>query len=426
MVLEPLQPLPFASAMLLSWQDVRFVTPVLAALVGFVYIRRATVGLENHVKRPALALWLVALFELSQIARFWYDTIDIRIWEWISPFGPLWWAGRAVLMSALIVLGTWVFGYLLKQFTVQLFIIFAFVFLGTFLLVTAGYTGLLLTELRQEAGNQVKTSVNVLKYALGEQQERLLSEAKLLAESDSVREGVDKGLVPELGAVMTEAIRGKRITQAIVVDKTGKVIWRSDLPDRTGEIWADQLTINRISRGETAKTIVAGYQTAPGSSEVGLMAAAPVYSAEKVVGGIIMGLTVDPLLLSGIKSATNLETAVFNQETLVATSIVIPGGSGSLGMIEKRIQITDKVLKEGKTFQGAVDFLSVPYIAVYEPLKDGDNGVVGMLFGGRPETDVMATAARSLEYTFYATVVLMMLSMAPAWIIARNIAKQAR
>ena len=424
LVLEPLQPMPYASAMLFSLSDSRFVAPVVAALVGFLYIRRATVGLENHVKRPAYAFGLLSLFEISQLARMWYETVDIRIWSWILPFGTLWWAGRVMLVMSLFILGRWVFGYLLKQFTIQLFIIFAFLFLGTFLLVTAGYTGLLLAELRQEAGNQVKMSVNVLKYAMGEQQERLLSEAKLLAGQTKVGEAVETALVPELGALMTEAIRGKRISQAVAVDKTGNVIWRSDQPDRTGEIWSDQLTINKIVRGDYAKTIVGN--SSGGISEMGLMAAAPVYSGDKVIGGIIMGLTIDPLLLSGIKSATGLEAAVFNQNQLVATSIEVAGGSAPIGVEEKRNPITDRVMKEGLPFQGAVDFLSVPYIAVFEPLKDGDNGVVGMLFGGRPETEVMATAARSLEFTFYGTVILMILGMFPAWIIARNIAKQAR
>jgi len=423
MILEPLQPLPYALAGLgfigveqhVEWG--LLLLPILATGVGLLYWRRATIGIEAHMRRPAFGFWLLAIYELLQLSRNWYGTYDPRLWEVVRPFGELWWLGRIVLFAAVLLLGRWVFSYLLKQFTVQLFIIFSGVFLLSFMGVTAGYTGLLLKEIRNEATKQVMTSLNVLRYAFEEQQDRLLSEAQLAADNAEIKTVfVENENGQQLASVLRELIVGKKINEAAVIDNKGLVVWSSERPDQVGAVFGNEALMMRLLRGESVKTIM------PVGEELVLYSVTPVSEGDEVVGGVVMGLTIDPLLLSGIKTATGLEVGVFKDQLLSASSLSVDQGD-LVGIVEDREEIVDLVFN-GQIYRGPVEFLGVPYLAVYEPVVDENGVVVGMLFGGRSEVEVMATAARSLEITFYITASLIVLSWWPAWKIAKSIQQQ--
>jgi len=96
----------------------------------------------------------------------------------------------------------------------------------------------------------------------------------------------------------------------------------------------------------------------------------------------------------------------------------------SVRIKEENETIKERVLAQGQTFEGSVDILSVPYFAVFSPLKSFDNNVVGMLFVGRPQTSILQTAARSIELTFSISAILLVLSGLPAYLISKYIAGQ--
>jgi len=60
------------------------------------------------------------------------------------------------------------------------------------------------------------------------------------------------------------------------------------------------------------------------------------------------------------------------------------------------------------------------------PLKDVDNNPVGMLFVGKPQVGVLQAAGRSIEMTFLVAVILLVLSIIPAYFISKYLTNQIR
>ena len=73
---------------------------------------------------------------------------------------------------------------------------------------------------------------------------------------------------------------------------------------------------------------------------------------------------------------------------------------------------------------GSARVLNQPYYTAYEPLKTYDGKTIGMLFAGKRQDILIDTAKRSVNMTFLGSIVLMVISLIPAYLFSRFLAKQ--
>src|SRR6202042_1550651 len=127
----------------------------------------------------------------------------------------------------------------------------------------------------------------------------------------------------------------------------------------------------------------------------------------------------------GIKHSTGLDSSIYAGNTVSATTFLAPDGiSRWVGVKETSPAIKRTVLTRGQTYKGSVSVLNRQYLGVYLPLKNIDNSVIGMLFIGQTSLSILQTADHSIELTFVVTALLMVLSIVPAYLMARYISKQ--
>src|SRR3989304_2194319 len=157
--------------------------PVLCAWVGFLYLKRATTGLERHLKPVALSFFALALSELISVGFLFRNTTNVTLYNLVAPFGPLWFARYLTLGLAVFILGKWVFGYLLKRFFTQLFMIFTTSILLIFLLTAVSFTAVLVRNIQSETFRRLETDVGVLSYAIETKKAQTLSDAQLVAQN---------------------------------------------------------------------------------------------------------------------------------------------------------------------------------------------------------------------------------------------------
>jgi len=156
-------------------------------------------------------------------------------------------------------------------------------------------------------------------------------------------------------------------------------------------------------------------------------AATPIISEENVIGAVVVAITLDNSFLDGIKEFTGLEAGIYGGDILSATTISdLKGQTRPIGIKESSLDIKNNVLTKGENYKGLVSLLNTSYFAVYRPLKDVDNEVVGMLLVGRPAVTIFATAGKSIELTFLVTIILILFSIFPSYLISKYITNQLR
>jgi len=426
LISDPLVAKPKLSGFVLfSFITPLFLSPILASGSAWLYLRRATVGLENHTKKVALAFFVLALHELTAIPFLFSQIPNVDIYRLVAPLGPMWIFSHTLLFVSTAILITWAFSYLLKRINTQLFIIFTTTTLSIFLLTTVSFTFLLLKNISDETLIRLQTDVSVLSFALDSKKSEALAASEILTQNSEVITAVTTKDRRILAKAAEELLLARKLGSLIIIDESGQVLARGEDKDRIGDSLSDSSIVKRVLIGEKTSTLISqDFTIAP---VVFVKTAAPLMLNGKVVGAVITSLPLDNNFLDGIKKLTGLEISVYGGDTLSATTISdLRGTARPVGIKNTDKNINNIVLTKGQNYSGLTTLLNNSYFAAYQPLKDNNNEVIGMLLAGRYASSIFATASKSIELTFLITVTLTILSVFPSFFIAKYITNQLK
>lgn len=401
-----------------------FMLPVAALGVSVLYFRRASTGLERHLRPVAIAFAILFLSELVAIAGLLRGTHNPELYSVVKAFGPAWFIELGLTFAGVLVLGRWVWKYLTKRFLSQFFMIFILVTLSIFLLTTVSFTYLLTRSVQNSSLNNLETASNVLGYALKSKSAETRANAEAIAQSPQIITAVQAKDHASLNALTSTFLADKKESSLIITTANAQVILRAEDPDRHNDSVSNDILIQKALIGQPSSTT---------TSTQGIIA--PTLSIKSTVpvrdsGGVIVGtvttaVVIDNALVDGIKHATGLDSAIYSRDTLSATTLVAPDGkTRQLGVKQSTAVVTDRVLKKGLIFKGSLTILNRDFLAVYAPLKDVNNSTVGMLFIGQPQSTFLKTAGHSMEITFLLAAGLLLLTIIPAYFTSKYLTYQ--
>ena len=422
LVIDPIQPRPdvskFASSGIFGIPlPFSLLHPFLALSVGFLYFRRATIGLERHLRPVAIAFFVLGFSEFLSLGSFFRSTTNVGLYNLVAVFGPIWFARYISLAVATFILGKWVFGYLLKRFLTQLFMIFTSSILVIFLVTAVTFSGILLNNIQKETFVRLEIDARVLAYAIDARKAQTLSDAQLAAQNSQIVTSL--GSRKSLATNLENFLLSKDQSFLWALDSSGTVLARGEDSEKFGDSVAGDPLVQKALEGTAVTSI--GSRDGAFAPIITIQAAVPIKSR----GAIVAGTTIDNACADGIKKATGFETSIYGGNTLSATTFVTADGkTRPVGIKEENAQVKSQVLEKGESLNLALKILGVPYLGVYLPLKDITEKPVGVIFVGEPQTEVLQTAGASIELTFISTVALLLLSVIPSYLIAKYIAKQ--
>ncbi len=397
--------------------------PILGALVGLLYLRRATIGLEDHLKPVAYSFFLLAFSDLIGLSSIFQHTTNVAVYDLVRPFGVLWIIEHLFLLAASVGFGMWVFRYLLKQFEAQLFMILTTSIVIIFLITTVVFTGLLLKNIEDATTTELKTDVNVLSYVIDSKKAELLSDVEVVAQNPDIIDATSTTSRVKLAGLLPDILLAKNESTLVVTGDAGQVLVRGENINQPGASLSNDSLVKRALLGQSAASVV----THDGvlAPIISIEAAAPIRSNGTIVGVVLAGTLVDNAFVDGIKTATNLDAVIYGDNQVSASTLVMPDGKSRLvGIKEEHAAIKTAVLTNGGNYTGSITLVSQPYFGAYLPIRDVDGNPIGMLLVARPEVSVLTAAGRSIEFTFLLAAVLLVLAIVPAYFIAAYIASQ--
>lgn len=400
-----------------------FLLPVLSVLVGFLYLRRATIGLENHLKSVSLVFFILSISEILSLGFLLQNTDNIMLYDLVAPFGIIWILHKILILIATLILGKWAFGYLLKRLLSQLFIIINTGVLVVFLITTITFTALLVRQIQRDTLLHLTSDVKVLAFAIDSRKSEILSDAQVLSVDPSIAEAVKEKSYSSLADISESFLVTKKVSSLIIVDKNGQVYSRGEDKDRIKDSISEEVVVKEALKGKSVtSSVVSESVLAP---NVSLKGASPIRSDGEIIGAVIVGVSIDNSFLDGIKKTTGLDASIYGDNKVSATTLLGPDGKTRLlGIEENNNNIRLAVIERGESISGSISVLNTPYYAAYYPLKDLGNNSIGMIFVGEPQIDALKTIARSIELTFLITALLLALSILPTYLISRYISNQ--
>jgi hypothetical protein len=391
--------------------------------VFVLYLRRATVGLEKHLKPLTFGFFFIFLYEIFSLSRLFENTSNIAVLKIFGSFGPVWILSQIFLTLAVVIIGKWVFGYLLKRLESQIFMIFISLVVVIFLITTVSFTGLLLKSLENDALSHLSTDVSVVKYAILSKQAETLSDAEVVSQNPQIQNATGSKDSATLKNLSTSILVAKKQAFLTILSASGAVLARGEDSDRVGDSLSNDPLFVRSVKGDKSSSILV--KDGALSPVVMIESAAPIYQNGQIAGVVIIGVNIDNAFVDGLKSATDLDVSVYGGNVLSATTFVSSDGKSRLiGVKQEDNNVRQNVLIEGKNYSSELNIINTSFLASFAPLKDINANPVGMLFVGKHQISVIQTASSSIEYTFIIAAFLILLSIIPFFFISRFITNQ--
>lgn len=400
--------------------------PIAAALylvVALIFLKKITQNLEKQLKPVFWAFVFLALAKAASIGFLWNDTTNVFLSNFLSDFGPLWLIIRLVGTLGLVILAKWTLGYIRFRLASQLFVSTVSASLLIFLVTTIFFTFLLLRNIEQDSLDHLRTDVKVLQYSLERLQKEALSDVQSISQDTVFLNAFENKNKKELSKITSDYLLFQNTNFLAVTDRDGNVLMRAEDKEKIGDNLLSDPVVKSALLGRKLSTVV----TSPGIflPLVEIKAAMPIMIDGEIQGAVATGFLVDEAFVDGVKSITGLDVTVFADKRRAATTFLLPDGkSRAVGTIESNDSIISKVLEKGEIFLGPSQVLNQSYYTAYAPLKTNGDKTIGMLFVGKQQTELIKAANRSLELTFLGSIILMIVSIFPAYYISKYMQDQ--
>jgi hypothetical protein len=398
--------------------------PAGALMVGGLYLRRATAGLEHHLKRVVVAFLLFGLSEILTLRSQFAGTDNPSLESLISPFGWLWILEHLLLLAGAFLLGRWIWQYLVRRFQTQLFMVFTTAIVVIFLITTVAFTFLLFSNIRDQTLRNLETTSGVLGYAVDTKKSETQAQAQSISQQPEIIVAIANEDHSRLVTLTRGFLAEKKQSSLIITTAEAKVLLRAEDPERFGDSLSADAFIRKAAAGSTVSGSTRKDEAILPS--IYTRSATPVSDdSGKIIGTVMVGIALDDSFVQGVKNSTRLESAIYAGDRRVATTLgTVAEYEQTIGSRESSRLVRQQVLQKGGIFLGEVKIGGLDYLAAYRPLKDINNNVVGMLFVGRPAVSILQTASRSMQLTFLLAIVLIVASIAPAYFVTRSISRQ--
>ncbi|HSX00700.1 MAG TPA: cache domain-containing protein, partial [Candidatus Saccharimonas sp.] len=423
-LIDPLQPRPDTSKLgyslfglspgAIGW--LAMAVPFGALAMAALYWRRATTGLERHLRPLALIFSLFAISAGLDLTARWRDTDNPVLQPIVAAGGPLWIIQHLVLLAAGAALIWWIWRYLTKRLLTQLFLTTTSLTVGIVLIVTLSITSLLYANLSHDALSNLQTAGKTLGYAISSQTATAEAQAQILSQDPAVTTAVSSHNKPVLSQAASSLLQSQQLSEVIITGPDGSVLARATDPDRIGDsLSADPLVHHALTAGASS-TLQS--QTDGIVPSLVITSAAPIRRGTAIAGVVLTSLTLDNAFVDGIKSATGLDSTLFSGNVRAATTLTDPDGTTrSTGSRETASDILSTTLRHGQPWSGLHNVANQPYLAAYQPLLNLNQSVVGMMSIGQPQSALFQTAQTAIQNTFASAGLWLVLVLIPVYLV---------
>ncbi len=128
-------------------------------------------------------------------------------------------------------------------------------------------------------------------------------------------------------------------------------------------------------------------------------------------------------VVDAVKQLTGGTATIFLGDTRISTNVLKADGSRAVGTTLARGPAHDAVLGKGESYRGEADILGERYLTAYDPLKDAEGKVIGVLYVGVKKSDFFQIIDRLLANITGIAVALTLLLSAILIFLTRRITR---
>lgn len=418
-VLDPLIPVPkYASGIIPM--GIGLSLPVLSGICWFInsflFIRKASKGLERHLLTLGIALGFIGFFELTGIIFAFRSTDSVILAQISHPYGPLWVIRFGMLFGATVSLLSWVYWYLTKRFTMQTVVLNGIGTTLTVILTCASTTFFLSQALDQEVRIQAVNDASLVYALISGKMRELSAYTRMVANDTILVTGVKNREVTTMQNRLQALYSPESAPELLLTDVDGKVLADSTNPERIG-------TLAEVATAGTAHLFV---RTVLTQKELAARLAIPMSTESTQLGFVVTIIPVDSSFLDTLALPKSRIASIYLENSLAGTTAKTTDGFKSVVIIRQGDSSASQAIltnapRIGKTYDATHE-----YLGAFLPLPGIGNTSVGTLFVGASSIDRVEPLVRALQKTYAVSLLVVCIMLIPTIWFSSKLQKQLR
>lgn len=394
-----------------------FLIGTIVLLLSFKYFY----GLQKEQKPEIIGFIFFGLAILMDISKKFLFADDLRYLTLTENFGILWIVTNILLFLGFFLLGKFAISFIRFRLKPQLFFSFILTSLIIFFTVTIVFLLLLINDFQKNTLFNLKASAKAVELSIIEMRNDTILAAKALVNNSKIIEGAIAENGKDISSYVEDILTISNVDFITVTNEAGLTIYDTNNPEIYGENLSNDKYLRRSLQGVGVNTIAKDESVF--SPVLTGKTYLPIVEEGKVIGSIIVGYVLDDQFVDALKEKTALEVTIFVNNIRSATTFK-NGTTRMSGTIESDTKITEKVLKKGETYEGIIDIFNVEHLAIYTPLKDSDDNIIGMLSVAEPSQILIAVANDSVQSTLKILTFLLLLTSIPIYFVVKRLVQR--
>lgn len=271
------------------------------------------------------------------------------------------------------------------------------------------------------AHNEITTSNNTVQTYVNELGDRSEGIASSIASRPDIIAAVRARNIKAVQSLALDLKKQLIVDFITIADANGIVVGRGH-SDKTGDNVKNQQNVAFALDGKSTQGVEEGTVV-----KFSLRAGVPIFDGTRIIGTVTAGydLATDTFVDS-IKKKYAVECTIFQGESRVSTTIADETGNRILGTKIGNRKISDAVLVRGETYIGRNTIIGKTFDTSYQPIKNSDGKIVGMIFVGKDLSIIDKELANLLSVSILLTVLFGLATVILSFFFVRTIINPLR
>ena len=301
--------------------------------------------------------------------------------------------------------------------------------------------------IEMQAQSAINSDLNSAGEIFKQREDELFLLTGLLSWDESIASYIQTENQDSLDRILSQHYERQKLCFLTVTDSEGNVIYRA-ASENEGDNLSGYTDFNRVLSGVDLKgvmvidedflsreglsedaylRIAAGEGTQESEERRGLtiISAAPVYGQTgEITGMVIAGdlLNNNFDIVDRIGDLLGVTSTIFLDDLRVSTNVRDLSGSRAVGTRVSQA-VAEEVITRGERYLGRAFVVTEDYITAYDPLKDPQGNIIGILYVGIPEAPFIAMKQESLTRFIIIGVISLVLAVILAYYLTSGVTK---
>jgi len=405
--------IPVIAALVKYMTDLGAYLPVALEAIALVFVIGTIVlqirryrgeGKDSVTKRQNLWPLLGYIFLLVRgivlLFNYMPENAIVRLREQTLDYSFTWILGFILTFTGFLFLSIWAWNFIKLRFFLRTYVVFLAIAILVSALGSLVFTQLIFVTVERNNLDQMERGAETQRLIQLDRSDTAMLFAQTIDEAVDLSEVVGGDRSGEVGDKLDAFLISSNADILRVYNDEGTVVASpSDVRDEGQQYFDDSFVAYVIKEKSAIKT----FDAVPGvlAEVMVTRAIQPIMDGKKAVGAIEVGYQFDNAYVDFAKRETNLDVTMFTDKTRSASTILTQDDvSRWVGSEETNKEVVEEVYEDGSEHSLALDRLGRPYYSAFEPIRDINGEIVGMVSVGTPTNILFEDTRQQLITTF--------------------------